>query len=71
MPRTGWANFLNPLFYTQDTKAGVMYQIGQGLYPSYYCGVFVIFLAGIGFIKSSSSTARTLGGLSLLLMNPI
>ena len=66
MPETGWANFLVPLFYSHDSPSGVMYQFKQGLYSSYYCGVFTVILAILACFKVRDSRVTMMGLATML-----
>jgi hypothetical protein len=48
MPGWGWANLFVPLFHCYKAPAGLWFQSGQDLLPSYYLGVGVLALAAAG-----------------------
>jgi hypothetical protein len=70
MPRTGWANYLVPLFHCATYHGmGVFTQIDQNWSSSYFLGAGVIGLALLALWQVRKARAWLLGGLALLSLN--
>jgi hypothetical protein len=70
MPRTGWANYLVPLFHCAIYRGmGVFTQIGQNWSSSYFLGAGVIGLALLAGWRVRQPRVWLLGGLAFLSLN--
>ncbi|HEX4646647.1 MAG TPA: hypothetical protein VH598_13670, partial [Verrucomicrobiae bacterium] len=70
MPRTGWANFLVPLFHCAIYRGmGVFTQIDQNWSSSYYLGTIIIGLAALALWRVRERRVWLLGGAALAGLN--
>src|SRR5260370_6201426 len=70
MPRTGWANFLVPMFHCwRNHRTGAFVQINQNWTNSYYLGAGVVGLALLGVWQVRRPRVWLLGALALLSLN--
>jgi len=66
MPLWGWTNFLVPLFRCFPSYHGVFAQHGQYWVSSYYAGIGVLLLAGVGFARIRDARLWVLTGMMIL-----
>jgi hypothetical protein len=64
MPRSGWANFLVPVFHCIPGQLGALYQFLQGWTVSYYLGVGAVALTLMALWRARDRRTLVLGGLT-------
>jgi hypothetical protein len=65
VPGWGWANLVLPLFHCFETPQGLFFQYGQAFMSSYYPGVLVLLVAGLGAWHVRQNKVWWLTGLTL------